>query len=97
MRHNDTNTVPSYILGGRCIGGRHIGGGGGRCTDIILQVCEFINPTIKFTIERSDAADHQEQVPFLDTLISVRSDGQYSTQLYIKPVAASIIIPFDSR
>ena len=78
-------------------GQTHWRGGGGRCTDIILHLCEFILPTIKFTIERSDAADHQEQIPFLDILISVRSDGQYSTQLYIKPVAASINIPFDSR
>ena len=28
--------------------------------------------------------------------LSVQSDGHYRTQLYIKPVAASIILPFDS-
>ena len=67
--------------------------------DALNSYFEYVNtvhPTIKFTIERSDTADHQGQIPFLDTLISLRPDGHYSTQLYVKPVAASIILPFDS-
>ena len=60
---------------------------------------EFVNTvhsTIKFTIERSDEADPRGQIPFLDTLISVHESGHYRTQLYVKPVAAPIILPFDS-
>ena len=67
--------------------------------DELTSFFEYVNsvhPTIKFTIERSDTPDHQGQIPFLDTLLSIRSDGHYSTQLYVKPIAASIILPFDS-
>ena len=32
----------------------------------------------------------------MDTLIGVHQSGHYKTQLYIKPEAASIILPFDS-
>ena len=41
-------------------------------------------------------ADTSGQLPFLDTLIQVNPDGQFTTELYIKPVAAPIIVPFDS-
>jgi hypothetical protein len=67
--------------------------------DALTSFFEYVNtvhPTIKFTIERSDTADHIGQIPFLDTLISVRPDGHYTTQLYVKPVAAPIILPYDS-
>ena len=61
-----------------------------------FEYVNSIHPTIKFTIERSDTGNHEGQIPFLDTMIRVHPDGSYSTQLYIKPVAASIILPFDS-
>ena len=67
--------------------------------DSLTACFEYLNtvhPTIKFTIERSDTAEPRRQIPFLDTIISVRPDGQYTTQLYIKPIAASIILPYDS-
>ena len=67
--------------------------------DALSDYFDYVNdihPTIKFTIERCDAADHNGQIPFLDTIITVRPDGHYYTELYIKPVAASIIVPFDS-
>jgi len=68
-------------------------------SDALTSYFEYVNtihPTIKFTIERSDTVNHPGQIPFLDTLIRVHPDGRYNTQLYIKPVAASIILPFDS-
>ena len=55
-----------------------------------------MHPTIKFTIERSDTADIPGQLPFLDTLIHAKHDGHFTNELYIKPVAAPIILPFDS-
>ena len=67
--------------------------------DALTSFFEYVNslhPTIKFTIERSDTADQKGQLPFLDTLMTVHPNGYYSTQLYIKPVAASLILPFDS-
>ena len=67
--------------------------------DELSSFFEYVNtvhPTIKFTIERSDAPGHRGQIPYLDTMLSVHPDGHYSTQLYVKPVAASIILPFDS-
>ena len=67
--------------------------------DALSSYFDYVNtvhPTIKFTIERSDASDHQGQIPFLDTVITVRPDGHFSTELFIKPAAASIILPFDS-
>ena len=67
--------------------------------DALTEYFEFVNtlhPTIKFTIERSDSVNLSGQLPFLDTLIKVSPDGHYTTELYMKPVAAPIILPFDS-
>ena len=67
--------------------------------DALTTYFEYVNsvhPTIKFTIERSDTAETSGQLPFLDTLIKVSPDGHFTTELYIKPVAAPIIVPFDS-
>ena len=55
-----------------------------------------IHPTITFTIERSDTYEPPGQLPFLDTLIRVDPSGHFTTELYIKPVAAPIILSFDS-
>ena len=61
-----------------------------------FEYVDTVHATIKFTIERSGAPGHKGQIPFPDILLNVRSGGRYSTQPYIIPVAASIILPFDS-
>ena len=67
--------------------------------DDLTEYFDFINtvhPTIKFTIERTDNFDSPGQLPFLDTLIKISPNGHFTTELYVKPVAAPIILPFDS-
>ena len=58
---------------------------------------EFINtahPSIKFTAERSDVSEGR--LAFLDTEVTVQPNGEYRTELYYKPMAAPIIMPYDS-
>ena len=62
--------------------------------DDYVNFINGIHPAIQFTVERSDAGDGK--LAFLDTLITVQSDGTYSTELYYKPMAAPIILPYDS-
>ncbi|XP_043235932.1 uncharacterized protein LOC122388700 [Amphibalanus amphitrite] len=65
-------------------------------SEALTEYLAFLNsrhPAIQFTIERSD---QDGTLPYLDTLISVRQDGSYSTELYFKPMAAPIILPYDS-
>ena len=69
---------------------------GAEALTAYFEYVNTVHPTIKFTMERSDSAEPTGQIPYLDTLLSVSSDGHYTTQLYIKPVAASIILPYDS-
>ena len=53
------------------------------------------HPSLKFSLEKTDP--HQNStVPFLDTLITLTPTGQYSTELYFKPMASPIIIHFTS-
>ena len=55
---------------------------------------EFINsfhPALKFSIDRSDRTPGH-QIPFLDTLLTVDPAGGFTTELYMKPMAAPIII-----
>ena len=59
---------------------------------------DFINsfhPALKFSIERSDKSP-QNQIPFLDTLLTVQPSGIYKTELYVKPMAAPIIMHYSS-
>ena len=51
--------------------------------------------SLRFTIERTDQTPNR-LIPFLDTTITVQEDGAYSTELYIKPMAAPIIIHYTS-
>ena len=51
------------------------------------------NPSIKFTIESTFQTGH---LPFLDTLITLYPSGQYTTELYFKPMTAPIILHFTS-
>ena len=58
-----------------------------------LTYLNSVHPNIKFTMERSDVTG---MLPFLDTVITVNSNGSYSTELYFKPMAAPIILHYDS-
>ena len=65
-------------------------------SESLTEYMEFLNSrhaSIQFTIERSDT---NGEIPYLDTLIRVGEDGSYSTEMYVKPMAASIILPYDS-
>ena len=64
--------------------------------DALLEYFDFLNtvhPTIKFTIEHT--AD-SGALPFLDTKISISESGDYTTELYVKPMASPVIIHFSS-
>ena len=66
--------------------------------DKLSEYFNFLNnfhPALKFTIERTDQTPGG-CIPFLDTTITVRDDGTYSTELYIKPMTAPIIIHYTS-
>ena len=67
-------------------------------SDKLDEYFQFLNgfhPALKFTIERTDRTPNGS-IPFLDTLITVQDDGKYTTELYIKPMAAPIIIHYTS-
>ena len=59
-----------------------------------LDFINTVHPSIKFTAERSDM--NGGCLPFLDTLITVHQNGSYQTELYYKPMAAPIIMPYSS-
>ena len=51
------------------------------------------HPSIKFTI---DSTENAPSIPFLDTKITVEPTARYTTELYIKPMSAGIILHADS-
>ena len=51
------------------------------------------HPTIKFTIE---STEETSSIPFLDTKITIKPAGNYTTELYIKPMSAGVILHADS-
>ena len=59
-----------------------------------LDFINTVHPSTKFTAERSDT--NGGCLPFLDTLITVHQNGSYQTELYYKPMAAPIIMPYSS-
>ena len=63
--------------------------------DEYFQFLNEFHPALKFTIERTDKTQNR-CIPYLDTMISVQEDGTYSTELFIKPMAAPIIIHYSS-
>ena len=63
--------------------------------DEYFRFLNDFHPALKFTIERTDKT-RSRSIPFLDTTITVQEDGTYSTELYIKPMAAPIIIDYMS-
>ena len=68
---------------------------GADSLDKFLEYLNDFHPSLKFSVERSDHLD-QKQLPFLDTLIRLEEDGSLTTELYIKPMAAPIILPYTS-
>lgn len=67
-------------------------------TEALDKYHAFINsfhPSLKFSLEKTDPSQNSS-VPFLDTLITVTPSGQFSTELYFKPMASPIIIHFTS-
>ena len=75
------HTVESLILSSPC--------------DEYYKFINSFHPSLKFSLERTDTSQISS-VPFLDTRITVTSTGQYSTELYFKPMASPIIIHFTS-
>ena len=62
----------------------------------LSEYLDFLNTkhdTIKFTMERSD---ENGSLHFLDVLITVKDSGAYTTQLYMKPNDAKIVLHFQS-
>ena len=51
------------------------------------------HPAIKLTLDHTGGSS---EIPFLDILLTVRSNGAYSTELYVKPMTAPIIMNFRS-
>ena len=62
----------------------------------LLEFYENINnlhPKIKFTLEHTY---YSGSLPFLDTMFTVHPNGNYTTELFIKPMAAPIILNYES-
>ena len=68
---------------------------GSERLDEYFRFLNDFHPALKFTIERTDKTCSRS-IPFLDTTITVQRDGTYSTELYIKPMAAPIIVHYAS-
>ena len=68
---------------------------GSERLDEYFKFLNEFHPALKFTIERTDKTSSRS-IPFLDTTITVQNDGTYSTELYIKPMAAPTIVHYAS-
>ena len=58
-----------------------------------IQHINGAHPAINFTIETTE---ENGSIPFLDTTLTIKPDGQYATELYTKPMSAGIIIHAES-
>ena len=68
------------------------------CIDLsgqkLLTLANNLNSAIKFTLE----LPNNNQLPFLDTLVTWNPDTQiFTTTLYIKPIHSQCITPWDSH
>ena len=63
--------------------------------DRFLDHLNNFHPLLQFSVERSDRSA-AKQIPFLDTLLTLNENGSLTTELYIKPMASSIILPYSS-
>ena len=68
---------------------------GPKALDEYFEFLNSFHPALKFSLERSDKSTGN-QIPFLDTLLTVHTSGNFTTELYIKPMAAPIILHFKS-
>ena len=68
---------------------------GPAALDEFLSHLNSFHPSLKFSAERSDNSSVR-CVPFLDTSITLKDDGSFTTELFIKPMASPIILPFTS-
>ena len=62
----------------------------------LLEFYQNINkchPQIRFTLEHTY---HSGTLSFLDTMITIHPNGGYTTELFIKPMAAPIILHYES-
>ena len=60
---------------------------------LYLQHINNAHPSIRFTIETTEDGG---SIPFLDTKLTVEPTGRYTTELYIKPLSAGIIMHANS-
>ena len=65
---------------------------GPQALDKFFYFINNLHKSLKFTIERTDTSPHN-QIPFLDTLLTILPSGIFTTKLYIKPMAAPIMAP----
>ena len=68
---------------------------GSETLDNFFNFINNFHKSLKFTIERSDRTRHN-QIAILDTLLTVQPNGRFTTELYIKPMAAPIILHYES-
>ena len=68
---------------------------GSQALDEFFHFINHFHKSLKFTIERTDTNPYN-QIPFLDTLLTIRPSGIFTTELYIKPMAAPIILHYES-
>ena len=68
---------------------------GSDSLDEYFQFLNSFHPALKFTIDRTDRTQNNS-IPFLDTRITVHDNGTYTTELYIKPMTAPIIMHYTS-
>ena len=58
-------------------------------SDELLRIANSINPAIQFTHE----APKDDQLPFLDTLVSLQPDGTFAYSLFAKPIHSGYTLP----
>ena len=68
---------------------------GSELLDSFYKSINSFHPSLKFSIERTDQSE-SNSIAFLDTTLTIHPNGKYCTELYIKPMAAPIILPYNS-
>ena len=68
---------------------------GAHALDRFFDFINNFHQALSFTIERTDH-NPLNQLAFLDTLLTVKPNGKFTTELYIKPMAAPIILHYES-
>ena len=60
---------------------------------IFFERFNAFNPAIKLTLQHTGESP---EMPFLDVLLTLHANGTYSTELYMKPMTAPIILHYRS-